>query len=422
MKKTSIFFLVLLFLISHFSLFTSRAVAVSPQELLRSIEGKSKELQELNEQIQETQKGLVETEEKSKTLNQEIKRADYRVSQLNLSIKSSQIKIEKLNLEIESLAYEISDKEQTIEDKKEAVVSFLRELQEKDRENTLMIFLKNKSLADGLFETQSISDLNSGLNQEIGKLREVKEELNSALEATDARKRGIETENSNLKNRKVIVEDQKRERQEILRVSKNQEKLYQEQLKILEKQQAEIAAEIEEFERELRQKIDPNLLPIPRPGVLAWPAGSVRISQGYGQTRFALYNYKGRHHNGVDIAGPIGTEIYASEAGKVLALDNQDRYCRRGAYGKYIVIKHENGLTTLYGHLSHQVVTVGQTVSRGQLIGYMGKTGWATGSHLHFTVWESLTYLVRSSRVCGPMPVGGDLDPTQYLERPPGTP
>ena len=188
----------------------------------------------------------------------------------------------------------------------------------------------------------------------------------------------------------------------------------------MEKQQAEIAEEIEAIEKELRAKIDPNLLPLPRPGVLVWPTGTpVRLSQGYGQTNFALYNYKGKHHNGIDIAGPLGTEIYAAEDGEVLAVGDQDRFCRRAAYGKYVVIKHANSLTTLYAHMSGQVVSVGQKVSREQLIGYMGKTGWATGPHLHFTVWSSLTYLVKPSRVCGPMPVGGDINPLQYLEKPP---
>ena len=94
---------------------------------------------------------------------------------------------------------------------------------------------------------------------------------------------------------------------------------------------------------------------------------------------------------------------------------NQDKYCPRAAYGKFIVVRFDNGLTGIYGHLSGQIVSVGNRVERGQLIGYMGRTGWATGPHVHFTVWSSATYTIRQTRTCGPMPVGGDINPMPYL-------
>ena len=111
----------------------------------------------------------------------------------------------------------------------------------------------------------------------------------------------------------------------------------------------------------------------------------------------------------------LGAEILAAEDGVVVNMGNQDNYCYRGAYGKFIVVKHNNGLTTLYAHLSGQAVKVGEEVKRGQLIGYMGRTGLATGPHLHFVVYASATYSVKQSNFCGPMPIGGDMDPDKYL-------
>jgi len=69
------------------------------------------------------------------------------------------------------------------------------------------------------------------------------------------------------------------------------------------------------------------------------------------------------------------------------------------------------GLTTLYGHLSRIVVQKGDFVKRGQVIGYSGQTGYATGPHLHFTVYAKTTFYMGPSKVCGPMPYGGDLNP-----------
>jgi len=96
---------------------------------------------------------------------------------------------------------------------------------------------------------------------------------------------------------------------------------------------------------------------------------------------------------------------------------NQDKFCPKGAYGRFIVINHTNNLTTLYGHLSliDPSIAKGVIVKRGDIIGYVGKTGYATGPHLHLTVYASATFYMGKSRSCGPMPYGGYLNPADYL-------
>lgn len=87
----------------------------------------------------------------------------------------------------------------------------------------------------------------------------------------------------------------------------------------------------------------------------------------------------GRQHKGLDIKVYIGDTIRAAFSGKVRIV----RY-EAGGYGKYIVIRHPNGLETIYGHLSEQLVTENQVVRAGEIIGLGGNTGRSTGSHLHF--------------------------------------
>ena len=77
---------------------------------------------------------------------------------------------------------------------------------------------------------------------------------------------------------------------------------------------------------------------------------------------------------------PMGTPIYAAEAGQVITASY------KGAYGNCVIIDHGGSYSTLYGHQSRMGVSVGQTVSRGQVIGYVGTTGYSTGNHLHFEV------------------------------------
>ncbi len=389
-------------------------LGATPDELRQSIEEKSKSLQNINDQIRNTQQQLNETQTQKNSLQKELKKIDYNISQLNLNIKSGQITVEKYGLELQSLQYEIEKLKSEIETKRLAITKLLQELYQKSRETLLVTFLKNRSLAQAIVENQNIANLNSGLSTELGELKELRTQLDENYSSVSAKKKGIEQENLNLRNRKNIVETTKSDRQNILSQTKNQEKLYASLIDSLAKRQAEISSEIEAVEKELRSKIDPSLLPIPRPGVLAVPTKGI-VSQNYGYTAFAKYGYKGQFHNGIDFAAPIGAEVRAADSGTVIAVGNQDQFCYRGAYGKFIVIRHENNLTTLYAHLSKQIVQKGDIVNRGQLIGYVGSTGYATGPHLHLTVYAGPTFYMGASKVCGPMPFGGDLDPSKYL-------
>lgn len=104
------------------------------------------------------------------------------------------------------------------------------------------------------------------------------------------------------------------------------------------------------------------------------PTPSRRITSKFGyRSRWR------RQHNGLDIKVNVGDTIYAAFDGKVRIV----KY-NQGGYGKYIVLRHDNGLETIYGHLSGWLVSVNEEVRSGQPIGLGGNTGRSTGSHLHF--------------------------------------
>ncbi len=102
-----------------------------------------------------------------------------------------------------------------------------------------------------------------------------------------------------------------------------------------------------------------------------WPAGVRTITQYYGW-----------RHTGLDIAGPVGTPIYAARAGTVIK--SQDGW--NGGYGNYIIIDHGGGISSLYGHNSQRYVELGEHVEQGETIAAMGSTGRSTGPHVHFEV------------------------------------
>lgn len=95
-------------------------------------------------------------------------------------------------------------------------------------------------------------------------------------------------------------------------------------------------------------------------------------------------------HTGIDIAGPSGTPILAAAAGTVVQTYTWNGIVTRGdwnSYGNYVVIEHDGGYTTRYGHLLQYIVSEGEHVEAGQVIGYMGSTGNSTGTHLHFEMY-----------------------------------
>ncbi len=399
--------------------------AINKEDLQSKIQQKTQELQNINVQLQETQKNLSQTQNQRQTLQKQLNIYKNTINQLNLNIKEGSVSIEKLNFEIDSLNYDLKDIQSSVEDKKATVSQLLVNIQKNDNENSnlLTIFLKSKTLADGILETQSLSTLYNQMKIEIYNLKALSNQYQSTLKEKNSKVSDVQTHQTNLSSRKTIITNQKEEQQVTLTQTKNQEVIYQKQLSELKKLQDQVDAEIEMMGMALRKDIDPSLLPAPNTSIFLDPVPKGILSQGYGTTSFAIKTYKSQWHNGIDIAAPVGTEVYAADEGTVINVGNQDRFCPRAAYGKFIVIKHNNGLTTLYAHMSLQIVSIGQKVARGQLIGYVGKTGWATGPHTHFTVFASQTLTPARAgypegtkpSTCGPMPVGGDINPLLYV-------
>jgi murein DD-endopeptidase MepM/ murein hydrolase activator NlpD len=113
--------------------------------------------------------------------------------------------------------------------------------------------------------------------------------------------------------------------------------------------------------------------PGPGPGGWCWPADTTTTTSEFGRRW-------GRMHEGLDIAGPTGTPIFAAQAGQVSFAG------RQGGYGNLILVDHGGGVVTAYAHQSRFVASVGDPVACGQLIGEIGSTGNSTGPHLHFEV------------------------------------
>jgi murein DD-endopeptidase MepM/ murein hydrolase activator NlpD len=109
-----------------------------------------------------------------------------------------------------------------------------------------------------------------------------------------------------------------------------------------------------------------------------WPARG-RVTSGFGFRRHPVFGTQ-EMHTGIDIGAPSGTPVVSARAGIVIAADWE------GGYGKLVRVDHGDGLTTSYSHLSQIAVHVGQQVYPGDLVGYVGTTGFSTGPHLLFEI------------------------------------
>ncbi len=117
-------------------------------------------------------------------------------------------------------------------------------------------------------------------------------------------------------------------------------------------------------------------------GPMFTPTTNYNYSARFGQ---AGSSWSSGHHTGLDFAAPTGTPVFSALAGKVVEAG------WGGAYGNHVIVRHDNGIETLYAHLNSSGVNVGDKVLRGQKIGTVGSTGNSSGPHLHFEVLKNDT-------------------------------
>ena len=398
--------------------------AQTENDLKAKIDEKNKEIERLEKEIKEFQGSLGEVEAKSQTLKSEIARIEKEIKNLNSQISLTEKKIQKKELEIGSLGTEISQKEALLLEQKETLARSLRELNEMESQNLIELLLVYENLSEFFDIIESNQKLNSSIKESVEVLKETKDTLEEEKTKAQEAKNDLKSLKGELTDKKTITNSQKGKKSVLLSETKNEEARFQKLLSDREREREAILDEIQQIEDELRGHIDSSALPAARPGTLLWPIEGAVLTQGFGNTPYSKILYNGQPHNGIDIKASVGTRVLASEAGIVKEMGNTDIFGQGTkkpclSYGKWVLIEHPNGLSTLYAHLSLTRVQKGEIIKRGDLIAYSGSTGYASGPHLHFTVYESKTVQFGPSKLpkstCEFLPFGGYLNPLAYL-------
>ncbi len=401
-------------LVLHIILFLSIAVPVWAGEiddLKNQIDARAKEIQELKQKEGEYKAAVSDAHTAASSLEELI--TDYnqqiRITEDSMHIKEKEISA--VTLQIKRAELEIQAKEENIKRIHAYIAAVLQEIYANGEEEITAMMFKYDDFAEFFNQVEYRNSLQGELKTQLDTVKELKEKLEMEKEGLNSERDELKMLKTELETNNAILANQRAEKKNLLAETKNEESHYKSLLKTVKEKQEAIQREIFELEDKLRQAIDAASVPAARPGVLNWPAEG-KLSQGYGCTQFAktAKAYPTCFHNGIDIAGPTGTSVRSARKGKVIAVQNAPY-----AYGKWIAVEHDNGLVTLYGHLSLQSVSVGQEVEWGTVIGYMGSTGYSTGSHLHFTVYAPNTFTTQESTISGILPIGATINPFDYL-------
>lgn len=415
-----ILILVIFLLAGGYLLATGDASAALVDELKNKITERNNSLGELQEEIDAYQEELDGLGKQKKTLGNELYKLNLRGKKLNKDIKYTQNKIGATGLNIEKLFLEISLKAKDIDHKKEILAETIRRINEFESQSLMEITLANDNFSDFFNDLERLEGLQNGIALYMEELRVLKIKMEEQRKEKKKEKKNLETMDIKLKDQEIIVGLNKKDKNRLLKDTKNKESNYNNLLEATLKKREKLEREIADFEDQLRVEIDPNSLPSVGSGVLRWPLAGASdkscynsgqpakncVTQYFGNTTFSKRNagvYNGAGHNGIDFRASMGTPVLAAKSGTVVDVGDTDATCKGVSYGKWVLIKYPNNFTNLYAHLSLIKVSKGEKVTVGQTIAYSGNSGYSTGPHLHFTLFASPAVRVidYTSKVCG---------------------
>lgn len=399
---------------------TAPAHAQDVDAIQDQIDEINRQRQELEAEIAEYQRQLNEVSGQRQTLQGSIKSLDISRNRTAAQIRDIEKKIAGANLKLGKLGIEMRDKEEQIELNQAAIAASIRAIDSADDTSLVEMIFGADDLTEAWVTVDNLQTLSRALQKHTDALSEAKIALAGQQQAVASTKTELSGANQDLTSQQRALDINRRETQTLLQQTQSQESAYQALIAQKRAEEANFEAALYQLASQLTNTADPDTVAPAGKGVLSWPLDSVRITQYFGTTAFSGRLYASGTHDGIDLAASVGTPVRAALAGTVYEIN--EGAAPNCQYGKWVLIKHANGLATLYAHLSSIGVSSGQSVSTGQTIGYAGMTGYATGPHLHFTVYQAgavtfKQYTCRSGAVVR-IPIAAPnayLDPMSYL-------
>ena len=394
-------------------LLPTRVSAASSKEIKAQINQMKEERKEIQAEMKAVKDQYQENEDEIENLVNEKNTIDQEIGLLNQEINL-------INEQLSAYALLIADKQDEL-DEAQAHWSELnaqnkeriRAMEEEGNISYWSVLFKANSFADLLDRLAMIEEIAASDQRRLNALRKAASEVADVQDELESEKSELEVARVELDEAQVLLDEKRVKSDELLKEllakAEELEGLYE----VWEKEESDILNEIAQKEKEYTEAKNrewaahmATATTAPKPttkpsggssgssggsgssgsssapssgGSWRVPCSYVKLTSAFG-LRDAPTAGASTNHQGVDLAGPEGTPIYASRGGTVTTAT----FGKSAGY--YVTINHGDGFSSVYMHMTHYVVSKGATVSQGQLIGYMGSTGVSTGSHLHFGI------------------------------------
>lgn len=351
-----------------------------------------KQAEQAENQKSEAQKQYDELDGQINTALQEVEDINSSIENLENEINDLSDKVKKLNSSISEKEKDLESKQKLLEER--LVASYM------NGNNTYLSALLTGGLVNFIsnYETiKQIAEYDTNLMNEVENTKKELEDEKSEIETAKTEKENKSKDLKKLKSEKQakvnsLTDEQKQIQAQIDEYDSQMAILKQKELAQAAKEREEAAKNNNSNKGSSNNQNNGNNNSGNNntssetgggsSGKFLWPVpSSHNISSGYGYRIHPISGTK-KLHAGIDIAAPGGSNIVAAESGTVIL----SSYGYNGGYGNYVIISHGNGVTTRYAHCSSLSVSVGDTVTRGQVIAAVGSTGASTGNHCHFEV------------------------------------
>ena len=369
--------LALLMILPMISMVFQTALAVTQDELQAEINAGKAEANELNSQIDALEDQLAAIQDDKSQAMEQKSLLEQQINAQNEAIRTVESTIAQYDGLIAEKETEVAE---TQAKEEEQYALFCQRVKTMEKVGTVSywdILFGSSSFSDLLDRASMVSEIMKYDNEVMDQLSATRQELQEQQTALEATRAEQQAEKEDLEARRADLEAKEAEVDQLLAEITANETQIESAKDDLEAAAAEIDAQVAQKQRELQALISSGQVSFDPGSGWQWPVpGYYTITSTFGN-RIHPITGRPNNHTGTDIGAPGGTPIQAARGGVVTI--STYHY----SYGNYVVVQHDNGISTLYAHMNSRAVSEGDVVSQGQVLGYVGTTGSSTGNHLH---------------------------------------